>query len=168
MGVFSRGFLLNSAKRGYIPKILFTFAANLKTMPHNCKICGKGFIGKENAINHLVKEHGVPPDKAKKYVYHTTPKKEKERRRMQRMEDNADRLKRVKRICQNGKRLPSGPVYCPICHANHSKSYLAYLVDDDGMHSITVCRNCYKALAADKPQSVFHKSVYDGNYESNK
>lgn len=137
-------------------------------MPHNCKICGKGFIGKENAISHVVKEHGVPPDKAKLYVYHTTPKKEKERQRMQRMDDYADRVKWIRQICLNGKTLPAGPVYCPVCHANRSKSYLVSMRDSDGYHSVRLCRNCYKVLAAERPQSVYHKTIYDGDYETGK
>lgn len=137
-------------------------------MSHICKICHKGFIGYDNAIRHIIEAHGKLKDEAKRYVYHMTPQKERLRKQRIENEKRWQELKRAKYICRHGSYIPGGECYCPICHANHSKSYHVYLNDEEGSHSFTLCRNCYKALTADGPQSVYYKSIYDGNYESNK
>lgn len=137
-------------------------------MPYRCKICGKTYMIHNDTLTHVMEEHHLSKEDAKKEVYHTTPGIEKRLDRDRQQKRRRQQIRNIKYACINGIHIPSGYCQCPICGAEHSKSYHVYYDSEKLRVSLNVCRNCFKALVAEGPQSVYSKSVYDGDYESNK
>lgn len=136
-------------------------------MPYRCKICGKSCLLRADTLKHVMVDHLLSEEEAKTYVYHTNPSIEKQLERQRKLQRRWKQIDNIRYACIYGRHYPSGRCLCPICNVEHSKSYYVYYDSPDLYVAINVCRNCFKALA-NGPQSVFSKSVYDGNFESNK
>lgn len=148
--------------------ILLIFAAiNLKAMPYRCKICGKTYMIYYDTLTHVKEEHHLSKEDAKKEVYHTTPGIEKRLERERQQNRRWQQIKNIKYACIHGFHYPAKWCQCPICGAEHSKSYSVFYDSPKLRVQVRICRNCFKALV-NGPQSVYSKSVYDGDYESNK
>lgn len=136
-------------------------------MPYKCKICGKSYLTKNEAVLHANREHHLSFEEARKEVYHTNPSIEKHLEKKKQFDRRAQMIKNIKTACKFGKHFPSGSCQCPICGAERSKSYFVIYNSSELFVHTFICRDCFKTLA-NGPQSVFSKSVLDGDYESNK
>lgn len=137
-------------------------------MPIRCKICGKGFIYSSDAVKHLMEEHNIPKEHVKGKLYHTNPGIEKRIARERERKNRQQLLDYIKTACLRGYHYPSDGCQCPVCGGEHTKSYTVYYHTKTSNKIFRICRNCFKILTSEGPQSVYSKSVYDGDYESNK
>lgn len=136
-------------------------------MPYKCKICGKSYLTKNEAVLHAKKTHNLTFENARKEVYHTNPGIEKHLEKKRQFDRRAQMIENIRTACKYGTHYPGSSCQCPVCGAERSKSYFVYYDSPDLRVHVIICRDCFKTLA-NGPQSVYSKSILDGDYESNK
>lgn len=137
-------------------------------MPYRCKICKMIFKEEGKAVHHIRMSHSKRGDEAFLYLRKLAKAKKIPKAERKELGKEQERVSRLKKICIKGKAYPREKCYCEVCHVNRSKSYRVTYEDSGHYKCIDVCRDCYKILVADKPESVYYKNVFDGDYESNK